>query len=205
LNSEFDPNEFHESDLQHEKHDDPRMWTFRGIWMDLSDEENSADDSIRVNCDNDSNESDWVLLNPSWHWSGIRTNIFSTEPSLTIVRRIERTSLDFSRLHMVSQTKIDRRSRALESDVHLRWQLKPAKNSPSRIRDFVTVCPTKQLRFHFVFRFESKYVLCLRTEQNHLASDIRNDFNNIPRFCFTNELLCHVHTTLVSIQSDLWF
>jgi hypothetical protein len=25
LNSEFDPNEFHESDLQHEKHDDPRM------------------------------------------------------------------------------------------------------------------------------------------------------------------------------------
>jgi hypothetical protein len=38
-----------ESDLQFEKHDDPRISTFPGIEIDSSDEAENADDLIRVN------------------------------------------------------------------------------------------------------------------------------------------------------------
>jgi hypothetical protein len=51
-----------ESDLQCEKHSDPRISTFRGIKIDWSDENENASDSIRVKCEFDSNaidESDW--------------------------------------------------------------------------------------------------------------------------------------------------
>jgi hypothetical protein len=41
-----------------EKHDDPRISTFRGISIDLSDENENARDSIRVNREFDSNEID---------------------------------------------------------------------------------------------------------------------------------------------------
>jgi hypothetical protein len=34
FNREFDSNEIDESDLQNEKHDDPRISTFRGISID---------------------------------------------------------------------------------------------------------------------------------------------------------------------------
>jgi hypothetical protein len=44
-----------ESDLQNEKHDDPRIATFCGISIDRSDEYENADDSIRFDCDADSN------------------------------------------------------------------------------------------------------------------------------------------------------
>jgi hypothetical protein len=44
-----------ESDLQYEKHFDPRISTFLGIKIDSSDEYENASDSIRVNRDFDSN------------------------------------------------------------------------------------------------------------------------------------------------------
>jgi hypothetical protein len=47
-----------ESDLQNEKHDVPRISTFRGISIDLSDENENAYDSIRFNREFDSNEMD---------------------------------------------------------------------------------------------------------------------------------------------------
>jgi hypothetical protein len=47
-----------ESDSQDEKHDDPRISTFRGISIDSSDEYENASDSIRVNPDPDSNDTD---------------------------------------------------------------------------------------------------------------------------------------------------
>jgi hypothetical protein len=46
------------SDLQNAKHCDPRISTFRGIMIDLSDDDENADDSIRVNCEFDSNVID---------------------------------------------------------------------------------------------------------------------------------------------------
>jgi hypothetical protein len=47
-----------ESDLQHEKHEEPRISTFLGINIDSSDECENANDSIRVNREFDSNEID---------------------------------------------------------------------------------------------------------------------------------------------------
>jgi hypothetical protein len=47
-----------ESDLHLEKHVDPRISTFRGIMIDLSDDDENADDSIRANCEFDSNVID---------------------------------------------------------------------------------------------------------------------------------------------------
>jgi hypothetical protein len=47
-----------ESDLQFEKHCDPRISTFLGIKIDSSDEDENADDSIRVKCEFDSNVTD---------------------------------------------------------------------------------------------------------------------------------------------------
>jgi hypothetical protein len=46
---EFDLNETDQSDLQHEKHDDPRFSTSRGISIDSSDDHENASDSIRSN------------------------------------------------------------------------------------------------------------------------------------------------------------
>jgi hypothetical protein len=44
--------------VQYEKHDESRISTFRGISIDLSDEYENADDSIRINREFDSNEID---------------------------------------------------------------------------------------------------------------------------------------------------
>jgi hypothetical protein len=56
VNREFNANDTEESDLHPEKHDDPRISTFRRIWIDSSDENENALDSIRVNRKFDSNE-----------------------------------------------------------------------------------------------------------------------------------------------------
>jgi hypothetical protein len=47
-----------ESDLQDEKHPDPRISTLLGMKLDWSDEGENASDSIRVKCEFDSNVSD---------------------------------------------------------------------------------------------------------------------------------------------------
>jgi hypothetical protein len=47
-----------ESDLQDEKHFDPRISTFFGIKIDSSDEDENVSDSIRVNREFDSNVID---------------------------------------------------------------------------------------------------------------------------------------------------
>jgi hypothetical protein len=48
INREFDSNEIVESDLQFEKHFKPRISTLLGIKIDWSDEDENANDSIRV-------------------------------------------------------------------------------------------------------------------------------------------------------------
>jgi hypothetical protein len=55
VNREFDSNKIEESDLHSEKHNDPRISTFRGISIDSSGEDENASDSIRVNRVCDSN------------------------------------------------------------------------------------------------------------------------------------------------------
>jgi hypothetical protein len=47
-----------ESDLQYEKHFDSRISTFLGIKIDSSDDLENASDSIRINCEFDSNVID---------------------------------------------------------------------------------------------------------------------------------------------------
>jgi hypothetical protein len=47
-----------ESDWQYQKHDEQRIATFRGIIIDWSDDDENADDSIRVNLESDSNVID---------------------------------------------------------------------------------------------------------------------------------------------------
>jgi hypothetical protein len=47
-----------ESDLQFEKHRDSTISTFLGIKIDRSDEDENASDSIRVNCEFNSNVID---------------------------------------------------------------------------------------------------------------------------------------------------
>jgi hypothetical protein len=49
VNSEFDSNVTDESDLQFDKHSEPRISTFRGIKIDSSDDHENADDPIRFN------------------------------------------------------------------------------------------------------------------------------------------------------------
>jgi hypothetical protein len=51
-------NKTDESDLQFEKHDDPRISTEHGITIDSIAEHENASDSIRFNDDGDSNEID---------------------------------------------------------------------------------------------------------------------------------------------------
>jgi hypothetical protein len=76
-------NEIDESDLQNEKHEEPRIWTVEGIIIDWSDENENATDSIRVNCELDSKEIEesdsqdekhfepriWTLLGIKIDWS----------------------------------------------------------------------------------------------------------------------------------------
>jgi hypothetical protein len=52
-----------ESDLQFEKHFNPRISTFFGIKIDRSDEDENVSDSIRVKCELDSKKSDSI---PTW-------------------------------------------------------------------------------------------------------------------------------------------
>jgi hypothetical protein len=96
-----------ESDLQDEKHDDSRISTFRGISIDPSDESENADDPIRFNREFDSNEMNRIGLHPlkqfadntgidpgihargSSNLSGVRMNMVSITPQLTIFRQIE--------------------------------------------------------------------------------------------------------------------
>jgi hypothetical protein len=58
FNREFDSNVIDESDLQCEKHFNPRISTFLGIMIDSSDDDENADDSIRFNREFDSNVID---------------------------------------------------------------------------------------------------------------------------------------------------
>jgi hypothetical protein len=58
IKHEFDSNVIDESDLQHEKHLNPRISTFLGIKIDWSDEFKNASDSIRIKCEFDSNMID---------------------------------------------------------------------------------------------------------------------------------------------------
>jgi hypothetical protein len=55
VNREFDSNVIDESDMQDEKHDEPRISTLFGIMIDSSDEYENADDSIRIKLEFDSN------------------------------------------------------------------------------------------------------------------------------------------------------
>jgi hypothetical protein len=67
LNREVKSNVIDESDRHPEKHDDPRISTFRGITIDRSDEHENADDSIRVNRESASNVIDESDRHPEKH------------------------------------------------------------------------------------------------------------------------------------------
>jgi hypothetical protein len=67
VNCEFDSNEIDESDSHHEKHDEPRISTPRGITIDSSDEYANTLESIRVNREFDSNEIDESELHDEKH------------------------------------------------------------------------------------------------------------------------------------------
>jgi hypothetical protein len=59
VNSESVSNEIDESELQDEKHDEQRIWTWRGIVIDSREEQYvNASDSMRVNSESVSNEID---------------------------------------------------------------------------------------------------------------------------------------------------
>jgi hypothetical protein len=47
-----------ENDSQHAKHFEPRISTLQGMTIDLSDDCENAEESIRINCEFDSNEID---------------------------------------------------------------------------------------------------------------------------------------------------
>jgi hypothetical protein len=64
-----------ESDSQYEKHFNPRISTFIGIKIDLSFENENADDSIRVKCEFDSNVIDENDLQCEKHFDS-RISIF---------------------------------------------------------------------------------------------------------------------------------
>jgi hypothetical protein len=95
--------------LQYEKHDNPRISTFRGIEIDSSDDSPNAFDSIRFNREFDSNEidesdlhslklfADNVVIESGIHHfltsniSAPAMNNVSTEPSFTVFRRIKKS------------------------------------------------------------------------------------------------------------------
>jgi hypothetical protein len=64
-----------ESDLQCEKHLDRRISTFRGIMIDLHDDDENAENSIRVNREFDSNVIDKSDLQNEKHF-GPRISTF---------------------------------------------------------------------------------------------------------------------------------
>jgi hypothetical protein len=55
VNRDSDSNEIDERDRQHEKHDEQRISTLRGIMIDRSDDDEHADDSMRANLESCSN------------------------------------------------------------------------------------------------------------------------------------------------------
>jgi hypothetical protein len=65
FNCESDSNDIDESDRQDEKHDEPRISKFRGIKIDVSEESENIDDSIRCNRESDSNDIDESDSHPS--------------------------------------------------------------------------------------------------------------------------------------------
>jgi hypothetical protein len=67
VNREFDSNEIDESDLQFEKHEEPKISTLRVINIDWSDEYENASHSIRVKCEFDSNVIDESDLQDEKH------------------------------------------------------------------------------------------------------------------------------------------
>jgi hypothetical protein len=89
-----------ESDVQYEKQFDPRISTFLGMKIDWSDENENAEDSIRVKCEFDSKT---IILTCQWSFtitieSGIQNRSIAKgenavsetiliEPSFTIIRR----------------------------------------------------------------------------------------------------------------------
>jgi hypothetical protein len=68
-----------ESNLQDEKHNDPRISTFRGISIVPSDENENADDSIRFNREFDSNEMEESDLQSEKH-DNPRISTFDNSP-----------------------------------------------------------------------------------------------------------------------------
>jgi hypothetical protein len=58
VNSEFVSNKIDEKALQHEKHDEQRIWTWRGIVIELREEQQNAVVSMRVNSESVSNKID---------------------------------------------------------------------------------------------------------------------------------------------------
>jgi hypothetical protein len=80
--SEFYWNEIDENDLDNEKHDEQRISTLDGITIDWRNDEENANDSIRVNRDFDSNEMEESDLQFEKH-SESQSSIFqSIEPNL---------------------------------------------------------------------------------------------------------------------------
>jgi hypothetical protein len=58
VNSESSSNETDESDLQSKKHPEQRIWTRRGIVIDMREDRENASDSMRVSSESGSNETD---------------------------------------------------------------------------------------------------------------------------------------------------
>jgi hypothetical protein len=59
VNSKSVLSEIDETDVQHEKHDEQRMWTERGIVIDLSKEhDENTFDSMHINLESISHETD---------------------------------------------------------------------------------------------------------------------------------------------------
>jgi hypothetical protein len=79
INSDSVSNEIDKSDWQDEKHDEQRNWTWRGIVIELREEQQwNAFDSMRVNSEFVSNEIDESELQCEkhseqriWTWRGI--------------------------------------------------------------------------------------------------------------------------------------
>jgi hypothetical protein len=72
-----------ESDLQNEKHFDPRISTFLGIKIDSSDEDENANDLIRVKHEFDSNEIDESDLHLEKHFDPIILTFLGTTIGLS--------------------------------------------------------------------------------------------------------------------------
>jgi hypothetical protein len=107
INREFDSNEIDESELQPGKHSNPRMSTFRGISIELIDDSEKVDDSISVNFESSSKWNESTLSDSSKQSavnlvidrgihtrrrldrSALKIDTISTEPSVTIYRRME--------------------------------------------------------------------------------------------------------------------